>query len=205
MKFHLGKIPESDFKPDESWTPLREPTPWLMQLCALPIGLVVAFAVGYGWSFILHDLPPLRLAGRGAVVALISFLLSFPLLIVVHEFIHAWVHPHFGRTDDSALGFWPSRLVFYAGYLGELSRERFIAILIAPFIVISLLPLALFPFFASAAGTFATALVAFISTFNALCACGDLFGIALLLWQVPRGSITRNLGWNTFWKPGPTR
>lgn len=205
MKFHLGKIPESNFKPDESWTPLREPGPIVMQFCALPIGLIAAFAIGYGWSCILHDMPPLRLVGRGAVFALIWFPLSIPILIVVHELIHAWVHPQFGRTDESAVGFWPSRLVFYAGYLGEHSRERFIAIFAAPFLVISVLPLVLFAFAASAFGTTATTFAAFLSTFNALCACGYLFGIALLLCQVPRGATTRNLGWRTYWKPGPTR
>lgn len=205
MKFHRGKIPESDFKPDETWTPLREPGPVVMQFCALPIGLIAAFVIGYGWNIILRDMPPLRLVGREAIFGLIAFLVSTPLMIVLHEFIHAWVHPHFGRTDESAVGFWPSRLVFYAGFLGEHSRERFIAILIAPFLVITLLTLAVFAFAAPAFGTLATYLAAFISTFNALCSCADLFGISLLLWQVPRDAITRNLGWRTFWKPGPAR
>jgi hypothetical protein len=47
------------------------------------------------------------------------------------------------------------------------------------------------------------------SVLNALVACGDLFGIGLLLWQVPRAATVRNQGWRTFWnldvrKPGPS-
>ncbi len=200
MKFHLGKIPETDFKPDEKWKPLREPGPIVMQLCAIPIGAIVAFAVGSGWSLILHQVPQIHVTGHAAIAVPLMFLISIPLVIIVHEFIHALFHPHCGRTDESAVGLWPSRLVFYAMFTGEHSRDRFLAILIAPFFLISLLPLAFFSCFPTPLGTIAAHLAAFCSTFNALAACGDLFGVALLLCQVPRGAITRNQGWRTFWK-----
>jgi hypothetical protein len=43
-------------------------------------------------------------------------------------------------------------------------------------------------------------LLAFISTLNALLACGDIFAVGLLLVQVPSNAIIRNQGWRTFWK-----
>jgi hypothetical protein len=54
---------------------------------------------------------------------------SLMALVVVHELIHAMVHPHGGKSDTTILGLWPSRLLFYAHYDGELTRYRFIAIL----------------------------------------------------------------------------
>jgi hypothetical protein len=50
MRFHLGPIP-SDFTPDDCWRPLREPGPFVMQLCALPIGVGLMLAIGYCWRF----------------------------------------------------------------------------------------------------------------------------------------------------------
>jgi len=42
--------------------------------------------------------------------------------------------------------------------------------------------------------------VAFISSFNALLACGDVLGVALLLFQIPANATVRNQGWRTYWK-----
>ena len=50
MRVHIGEIPESpEFVPDESWTLLAEPTPWAMQLMALPIGVVAMAVLGVLW------------------------------------------------------------------------------------------------------------------------------------------------------------
>jgi hypothetical protein len=45
----------------------------------------------------------------------------------------------------------------------------------------------------------ASLVLAFVSVFNALCACGDAFGICLLLFQVPSVAFVRNQGWKTYW------
>ena len=44
MKFHFGKIPDTvDFShEEENWIPIKEPSPWLAQLFALPIGFALA-------------------------------------------------------------------------------------------------------------------------------------------------------------------
>lgn len=205
MRFQLGKVPETDFKPDESWTPLREPGPFVMQLCALPIGIATTFAVGRGWWAILYGMPPMRLSAYAVVLTPFALIASLVVLILVHEMIHALFHPQNGRTDDSVVGFWPRRLLFYAHFCAALPRDRFMAILIAPFMILSLLPLVVFACFAPVLGTPAASAAAWFSTWNALSSCGDLFGISILLWQVPRGAITRNQGWRTFWKPGAGR
>ena len=42
---------------------------------------------------------------------------------------------------------------------------------------------------------------AWYSTWNAFFACGDLFGIVIVLLQIPRAAIVRNKSWFTYWKP----
>jgi hypothetical protein len=63
-----------------------------------------------------------------------------------------------------------------------------------PFLVITVLPLLI----ALVTGH-ASILVAFVSSLNALGAGIDIFGVVLLLWQVPRHANVFNQGWRTYW------
>jgi len=190
MRFHFGAIPGSpDFTPDKSWKALREPTPWVMQLVALPIGVASAAAVALLWFVIT----PLRAATLG--VTPFGSLLSLVGIVLVHELIHAFVHPLMGRSPHSTLGFWPSRALFYAHYGGELSRNRFLAIGLMPLFVISIAPLLI-----AAATQVASGCVAFVSSLNALLACVDIFGAVMALTQIPTSATVRNQGWRTYWR-----
>ncbi len=195
MRFHLGPIPD-EFVPDSSWRPIREPGPVLLQFLALPIGLGGAWGVAFCWQRL--GVPALHLPGSQEILLAIAVFLSLPVLIVVHELLHAVVHPGFGRSPATVLGAWPRRLLFYAHYSGPLTRERFLLVFATPFLGITALPLA----FASVGGIppYWTLAAAWFSTWNALFACGDCFGFALILCQVPRGASVQNQGWRTYWK-----
>ena len=189
MKFHCGAVPDApDFSPDAAWRPLREPSPWVMQLFAIPLGIVACIVVALLWRF----LTPFRDVSFNSPGILVIFLVA---IIPIHELLHAAAHPRGGVSASSILGCWPSRGLFYAHYLGELSRERFIAILLMPFLVISFAP-----WLVCAILSRSPALLVFISMVNALFACGDIFAVGLLLFQVPSGATVRNKGWRTFWK-----
>lgn len=61
MRVHLGAIPSSpDFEAVTPWKSLREPTPWLAQLIALPIGVVAGLVVTALWFAFtpLRDVTP---------------------------------------------------------------------------------------------------------------------------------------------------
>ena len=190
MRFQLGAIPDSpDFVPDASWRPLREPSPWLEKLLALPIGVFMAVTIAVLWFLIT----PLR--SFIPTVSLLTVLLSFAGIVVVHEFIHALVHPRAGLSPRSILGYWPSRLFFYAHYDGELSRNRFLAVLLMPLFIISIIPLLV-----SAVIQVPFGWVAFISEFNAFLACGDILAAGLVLFQIPAARIVRTHSWRTYWK-----
>ena len=188
MRLHLGPIPDSPgFAPDGSWQLMREPSPWVMQVLALPVGIVLSIALTVLW----FSLTPLGQAPPPSAWGLFGALV---VMVPVHEALHIAVHP---RTGHSILGFWPSRLLVYTHYHAELRCQRFIAILLTPLAVISLLPLAL-----SAASATSSAALAFASVSNGLFAAGDLFAAGLVAWQVPRTATMRNKGWRVYWQCG---
>jgi hypothetical protein len=190
MRWHLGGIPDSpDFVPGAEWKALKEPTPWVFQLFAAPVALVLAVSFLMLWTFATP-------AGRKIELdapTLLIWLLAFGPLIAVHELIHLWVHPGAGKSSNSIVGFWPSRAMFYAHYEGEMSRERFLAILAMPLLIISFLPLVL-----AIRGVVFHPIVSWLSLWNAVFASGDALGIMLILAQLPRRARVRNKSWKTY-------
>jgi hypothetical protein len=190
MRFIRGAIPEAaDFAPHTGgWRPLREPSPWLAQLLSLPLGLAIVLAVMFAWLSIAEFSAP---NGWSLLVSILLLL----LLIPVHEAIHIALHPGHGTCASTIVGFWPKKLLFYAHYDDELARNRFIAILVAPFLVLTVAPvmvcviLAVTPF----------SLVS-LTVVNGCASCMDLFGVLLVLAQIPSGAIVRNKGWRTYWR-----
>lgn len=163
-----------------------------MQLFALPIGVGLFLPVGALWIWAtplptdFFDSPSFPILALPSLVALVA----------VHELIHAMVHPQGGKSDKTVVGFWPSRLLFYAAYDGELTRNRFIAILAMPTLVLTVLPLLL-----AIVTRQSHWLVAWLSSMNVLFACGDVFGILLLAFQIPARTVCHNSGWRTYWRP----
>jgi hypothetical protein len=131
-------------------------------------------------------------------MSLPTFLLLFAGLVVVHELIHALVHPMAGLSPKSTLGFWLS-LGFYADYDGEMSRNRLVACLLMPLLIISIVPLLV-----SAVARVSSVWVAFVSTFNALCACVDILLASSVLLQIPATATVRFKSWRIYWREHDT-
>jgi hypothetical protein len=188
MRFHVGAVPESeDFVPDESWKPLSGPGPVLMQCYALPLGIIASAVLVLLW---IHWTPVTKAPVVSPILLGAVMLATFP----VHELIHIATYPGAGKSPKTMLAVWPSRMLIYAYYDGELSRNRLIAVFGMPFLLMSIVPLLV-----SALIGHASVTIAFASVFNALAACVDILGICLLLIQVPRAAIIRNHGWRTYW------
>lgn len=167
---------------------MKEPPPWAAQLLALPIGGAVAAGLVVLWAAPVAK-------NTGHLPAGLWLLGCIVGLVILHEMIHAALHPNRGTSPDTILGFWPSRLLFYAHYDQVLSRRRFMVILLGPFVAISLVPLAVAP--VAGAATFH---LAFVSVLNGLLSCVDLLGVLLLWVHVPRNATVRNKGWKTYYK-----
>ena len=194
MRLHFGAITNSpDFVPDASWRSLLQASsPMSENLLALPFGVVAAAIVAALWFLVtpLRDITP--------AMSLPAFLLLFAGLVVVHELIHALVHPMAGLSPHSILGFWAS-LGFYAHYDGEMSRNRLVACLLMPLLIISIVPLLV-----SAVTQVSSGWVAFVSAFNALCACVDMLLAASVLFQIPATAIVRFKSWRILWRAHDT-
>jgi hypothetical protein len=163
-----------------------------MQLIATPIAVVAAIVVAVLWWLITPMKEELALSPLAFLLSLAG---CFVGIMIVHELIHAAAFPNAGRSPNSVLGFWPSRLLFYAHCEGELARNRFVAILLMPLAVISFVPLLI-----AAIAQVSSVWVTFISVFNALSAGGDLLGAGIVLFQIPTAAIVRNQGWRTYWR-----
>lgn len=193
MKFKFNGIPENPlFEPEQQgWTAMKEPSPWVLQAFGLPVGIIAAGCIGaLWWAFVdidfkaVQDLPlPL------------AFILICVLMIVIHEIVHMLAHPGAGMSSDTIMGFWPAKMLFFAHWDAELTRKRFLTILVMPFVVLSVLPLLV----GIALGS-AHPYVAAFTLMNALAACCDLLGVALVLAGVPRNAKVRNKGWKTYYR-----
>ena len=188
MKFVLGPIPEDPaFQPEaEGWRALKEPDPLALNLLAIPVAGVTMILL----IIFIRYLTPVTLDE-----VLKPFLVAFLIIIPVHEFVHALLTPRMGFTHETLIGCWPARILFYAFYVGEISRERFLVVLIGPTVVITMLPLAIIAAFQLNAPLLASAAVA-----NGLGAAGDLVGLFVMGWQIPRGAIVKNKGWRSYWR-----
>lgn len=192
MKFILGKMPQNpEFKPeDQGWIPLDEPGSIKIQLFAIPVTVLVALTIQLGFWLVGVDVSPLSKL-KNIPIALVIVLGIIPM----HELLHFFCLPNFGLNRKSIIGFWPSRLVPYVYYNGALPRNRYILILVCPFVVISVIPL-----LSSVFKPDLPILIVAVSYLNSLFCGGDLMGLLLLVRQVPSNTLVRNNGYHTFWQ-----
>lgn len=161
-------------------------------LFALPIGVVAAATTTTLWFHLtpLRDITP-ALSLPACLLLLVGF-------VVVHEGIHALLHPLAGLSSRSILGFWAA-LGFYAHYDGEMSRNRLVACLLMPLFILTLVPLLV-----SAVTQVSSGWIAFVSALNALAACVDLLLAGSILLQVPAAAIVRFKIWRIYWREPDT-
>jgi hypothetical protein len=191
MRFHFGDIPCSpDFVPDTSWKPLKQPSPWMAFLAASPIGIVAAGIVTVLWLAIT----PFRLQDVTSM-SLHAFLISFAGMGILHELLHLVVHPMSGRSPLSIVGTGGPTMGVYAHYAGEMTRNRFLAILLMPLVIISFVPLVV-----AAVAHVSSGWIAFVSAFNAFVAFLDILDAGLVLLQIPAVATVRCRGLRVYWR-----
>ncbi len=190
MNFIIGKMPEKpNFDPkSEGWTPIKTPSIWTTQLLGLTIGLLFSFIIGILWYF----LAPLDNFEKEIGFSVFAWMVG---VMILHELVHATLHPGYGLSSKSYLGFWPSKLVLFAYYDGFITKKRYLILVIAPFVVISVVPLV----FCIAVRHNSS--VAFIlSIANTMFASIDLLMFFLILFGAPSNSLVQNNGWKTYFK-----
>jgi hypothetical protein len=186
MRFVLNKFPDDEnFQPNEEWIPLKESTNlWLIQLQAIPFMIVNVILM----------LLIMRLIGIDFKLNTTTMLISFLIFMPIHEFIHALFFPENLMSKNVFFGFTFKGLAPFAAYIGEMKRNTFIRVLLAPFFIITLIGFAYLILIGR------NELIEHIIVFNALGACADCLGVFLIMRQIPKHSIVRNKMIRTYWK-----
>ena len=157
-----------------------------------------------GLMLLARDWEPLLIwyfEDSGAATAPILPFLAITLFsIPMHELLHVATHPHFGLTSNSVLGLWLSRGIFYAHFEGEMSRNRFLAVLAMPFLVLSLLPLVVIAVIGESGPSILPGFLFVLALVNSVLAVGDALGFVVIFSQFPGFAVVRNKGYESYWK-----
>ncbi len=186
MRFILNKFPDDEnFQPDEEWIPLKESSNfWVVQLQSVPFMIVNLVIV----------LITMRLIGIDFELNPTTTLISYLICMPIHELIHTLFFPENLLSKNVFLGFTFKGFAPFAAYIGEMKRNILIKVLLAPFIIITLIGFLYLIILGR------NELIEHIIVFNALGACADCLGVFLLLRQVPQHAIVRNKKIRTYWK-----
>lgn len=195
MRLQIGGKPPAipDFTPKEDgWTPLKEPSPWVLTLVSTPIGILAAALILKGWG---ASSVQIEVGSSFLVWMVAAVFIGLPALFTVHELLHGFGYRKFGFTPSTMIFIWPSKLLVIAITLDALRRNRLLLVYMLPLLVISVLPLIVCRSFGITSIPLMLA-----STANGLIAGGDIFCFFLILSQVPRHAMVRNQGPATWWK-----
>jgi hypothetical protein len=208
MRFHYGPIPEeAGFEPESQGSAgIREPKPLLMNVLAIPAAFLMLGLMFGLLSLVWEGGPQViwRVSEGESPPSFLLILATILLSVPLHELLHALAHPKLGRSSNSILGLWLSRGLFYAHYEGEISRNRFLAILAMPFLILSLLPVIIIALFSASGSTILLVprYLVIVVLVNGVLSSGDALGFTLILSQIPGSAVVRNKGWQSYWKRG---
>lgn len=188
--------------PDVQYAPAEQSGEWL-ELASYPVEefrfailtavgacIFVLSAVVWGtlvptaWDGGFFDVFPMR----DFVVVLFS-------VVFIHELAHLIGHPDCGLSNTSIVGVVPELLAPYALYCGELSRGRYLSIVLTPLVLLSVLPL-----------LFAIALehtwpwLSLVSIVNAAVSAGDLVHAGWIIYSLPPNAKVRPIGDAVAWR-----
>jgi len=183
---HVDAVPHAY---DTAWNELCEPDAGVGQVLALVAGAGVCTATLVAW-LLAAPFNPVRIDYTTLVVAVV-------IVLVLHELAHAWT---FASDRGRTVRIERRQRKIALRYEGTLSRNHYLAVLIAPFVVVSLLPVAV-----SSIASIGSGDVVLISMLNALVSGGDVIAALLVAQQVPEGATIRRQGSLVLWKPLPDR
>jgi hypothetical protein len=116
------------------------------------------------------------------------------ILIIFHEALHFVFFPGAGLNANSVIGVWCKVASPYVQYLSPMRRNRFMLVLVMPFLILSVLPLFLLSF-----GIGQNTYIGWISVLNCLGAGSDLFIFAMMFASIPSHSQVLESDGKVFW------
>jgi len=182
---------------NDGWKPLKEPksltNAMLLSMPFMVINALLSFGIIYFFSsFSIKQFT--FFTGDSIIITIdIGLIIVLLSVLIVHEFFHLIFIPNFLKSKDIIIG-----LTFLAAFVHTeqtLTKARYILILVAPFLILSIL----FPLILCISGLL-TGKVLFFIILNSLGSSLDIMGLFLVLFQVPNKALLRNNGTRTYWK-----
>ena len=188
---------------EDGWHRIHSPSPRPGFVLAGVIGLALPFA-SCVWLTVAGGLVArVRVGGKGADASTTNgtVILLLLLIIPLHELLHAIWHPRFGLSPQTVVAIWPTKLRFGVYYDGCMTRRRWLAMRLAPFILLTLVPVGLLTLF-----RFVSALAALdvileaLFLVNGIGSGGDVVAAIWVLRQVPAGAQVCFHGGKAYWQ-----
>jgi len=189
---------------EQDWQIIRSPSLrlsyWLAALAGLLLlsGLCVGLSL---WSLMVSDRTGMATTGDSATPwrAMLVVLVVF---IPLHELLHLLGQPEWGRSSQSVVVVWPTRLRFGVYYEGCMSRRRWLGMRLTPLTVLSVLPAGLLALSQMwPLGAELEIGLQVLMVVNALGSGGDVVAALLVVAQVPpSGRLCFREG-RAYWQP----
>ena len=196
MNLLIGKIPvDFSFESDrEHWNLVPTVGNSIAQHAVYGVGtafiggLTLLCAILFaGFSLNPQEIFNIEFLAGWAILALV--------LMVPHEILHCLAHPDRGFTGRTTIGFWPKKLIFYAHYDGVRSKGNVLFGTALPFVVLTVLPLAVAAIFSTDHRFWS-----YVAVINALNSGIDLVGFLTICYVIPSGSTIKFGGDRVYWK-----
>lgn len=135
-KFHIGRPLRCPLPVNAGWNEIKtlDQGRLAWSVC---VGICVALIVAVIWRIYSTESLPLGSPSWSQI------LFSLIILSLGHEAIHLLGFPNLGMSAETVVGVWPEAGSPYVQHLSPMSRNRFLIVSILPFLVLSILPLAL--------------------------------------------------------------
>lgn len=125
------------------------------------------------------------------------FVVSYTLLIFLHEWLHALFYPR-EALKEVWIYEWSAALVYCQA---PVKRERFMVMSLAPALILGFVPFALWLVWADAVAADFSLLWMILSWTMIFGGSADYYNFRNVLCQVPRGAQVFNFGLHTYWYP----
>ncbi len=197
MRFQLS-LPQMCIGHDptgQGWTAMRtfDHDRWMFALLAVLGALFFLLVIGI-W---MHLMPGAWRGDFAEANPLSVFAGNVLIVLVLHELVHLTAHPSCGLSSRSVVGFFPKLVAVGIVYDGELGRNRYIGVLLAPFVILTAIPLAI-----GALGDVAIPEpVMSVSVINAAGCVGDIVGAMVVFRRIPPSVLVRSTGARLWWRP----
>lgn len=188
MRLIFGNPPVNPIPAKEGWRKMPNLGMKAVQLYGLIVSCVGIVLV----AVLLHGIPRPSSLWAAALVLV--------TVLPIHELLHAFTTPGWGRSKRTILGIQSGKnlLLPYAYFDGEQRAWRMLLTGFAPLLVLTALPVAvilLTPLSAAEAAN-----LGFLAFFNMAISGGDLLTVGWILAHLPLRSTVQGNGWALIWK-----